>query len=826
MSLWQEVHLFPVRHHSPRASAVLEALLDRVRPTVVLVEGPCDADRLIDVLTDDGTVPPVAILAYRTDGTPPGFRRTLPDPGPGRRFAGGTTGSSLWPMASYSPEYVALRWARRNRARAAFIDVPAGAAWSGSGSTKKTPKAKRPRGKARAVAPELGDPGPGDAPPGESPTPDIDGAAVRSDLAAAAHDELAIELAAARATGHRSFEEMWEALIEAPRHDVASFSAALLAYADAVRGGGDRAWHRARDAFMTRKVKAEVDAGVEPGRIAVVVGAAHAAAFLAGDVDDGLADRVRASVPVELTLVPYSHARLAEQTGYGAGNRAPLYYQRAHDAGADYRRATLEVLVDFTDRLRLRGFAVSLGDTIEAFRLAAQLASLRGKPEPGLDEVREAAIATLCRGEAEHVDGFLWPSVIGQGVGRVAARIGRTSLQEEFWREVRERRLPSTDALESISLLLANDVELGTSTFLHRLRVAGIPYASHRALQRGRVAPRGSDGEAAGGVAALWRVREAWEARWTPATDVALVESIALGESLAEVTARVLARRLGEARRAGDAADVLAEAVQTRTAGVVAEALRACEERAATDDDLPSLTRACRALSFLVSYGAERGHLGFAPGAVRPLCERTFARAVLRVRAACRTDDRGVGEVCEALRSLHEVAMVQPAVDRNGWLAAAGELIADRGAHPQASGLAAGLLYLAQALGEDRVAEVVAGRLSDRVDPAAAAGFLAGFLDVNALVLVRSRPVVEALDAFLLSIPADRFRDVLPVLRRALGGLGATERRYLVEQVVGLRAAGGGARQAARVLAERDVDALRAMDTELGAALDDLDDLL
>src|SRR5215470_11580453 len=127
------------------------------------------------------------------------------------------------------------------------------------------------------------------------------------------------------------------------------------------------------------------------------------------------------------TLIPFSFPRLAEQLGYGAGNRAPQYYQRAHDAGCSFRRATLEVLVELSDHLRLRGFMASLADTIEAYRLACMLADLRGKQGPGLDEVREATIATMCRGDATHVDGFLWSTIVGRGVGKVASRIGKNS---------------------------------------------------------------------------------------------------------------------------------------------------------------------------------------------------------------------------------------------------------------------------------------------------------------------------------------------------------------------------------------------------------------
>ena len=64
------MHLFPVRHHSPRASWVLRQFLDQVQPDVVLVEGPVDATDLAAVITDRDTEPPIAILGLRTDGTP------------------------------------------------------------------------------------------------------------------------------------------------------------------------------------------------------------------------------------------------------------------------------------------------------------------------------------------------------------------------------------------------------------------------------------------------------------------------------------------------------------------------------------------------------------------------------------------------------------------------------------------------------------------------------------------------------------------------------------------------------------------------------------
>ncbi|WP_437688185.1 DUF5682 family protein [Sorangium sp. So ce176] len=786
------VHLFPVRHHSPRSSATLRAYLDEVRPKAIFVEGPSDATELLEALVDPKTVPPVAILGYRTDGTP---------------------ASSLWPFAAYSPEYVAVKWAFEHGARVELIDVPVGMTLAPfEGATVGHDDAEDPGGHERE----------GDAERGEDADEGGDGPASVEEPQESLYE------ACARARGFRSFEEFWEASFEAPRYEPRSFREALLAYADLARGDGERLVHRARDAYMARQILERMGADLAPREVAAVLGAAHAAAFAARDVDPALEARLPAPVPCAVTLIPFSFPRLSEQLGYGAGNRAPQYYQRAHDAGGDFRRATLEVLIDFTEHLRLRGFMASLADTIEAFRLAVALAELRGKAEPGLDEVREATIATMCRGDATHVDGFLWPAVIGRNVGRVGSRIGKNSLQEEFWREVRERRLPATDAPESFRLSLTNQVEVGTSVLLHRLRIAKIPYAAYAGTRRSGVAAR-RRGPAAQEVPAdelLGQLSETWEAQWTPATDVALVEKIVLGDTLEQVATRLLEEDLAACHTTGEAADVLLNGVLASSARAVAAALRACDEFAAGDSDLPSLARACRAFAGLASFGSSRSLSSLGDGVIAPMLEKTFARAVLRVHGGCTGSDEAVAAAKEALRTLHDVALSQPIVDRGAWLDAARGLVDSEVVNPTASGLACGLLYLAQAIDDAEVARVVGLRLGGAAVPEAAASFLAGFLEVNALVLVKSRPVVEALDAFLRAIAPERFKDTLPVLRRAFAGLGATERRYLLENVLAARKLGDKARAAQAVLLEKDREKLKEMSEDLSQAMDDLDELL
>src|SRR5262249_13388139 len=156
----------------------------------------------------------------------------------------GITQSALWPFADYSPELVALRWASAHGVPARFIDAPVGVALARSRA---------------APALEVHGDGDDDTPPDSDDSPDdVPGRGEEPPLA--------------RRTGMRSFDEAWDALIEAPHHAPADVRALLLAYAELVRATSHR--DAARDAVMARHIVAATAAGVAAEQIAVVVGAA------------------------------------------------------------------------------------------------------------------------------------------------------------------------------------------------------------------------------------------------------------------------------------------------------------------------------------------------------------------------------------------------------------------------------------------------------------------------------------------------------------------------------------------------------------------------
>lgn len=96
--------LLGVRHHGPGSARAVRAALEQCTPDAVLIEGPPEADALVPLAAQEGMRPPVALLAHVQDD-------------PGR--------AAFWPLAEFSPEWVAMRWALERGVPVRFIDLPA-----------------------------------------------------------------------------------------------------------------------------------------------------------------------------------------------------------------------------------------------------------------------------------------------------------------------------------------------------------------------------------------------------------------------------------------------------------------------------------------------------------------------------------------------------------------------------------------------------------------------------------------------------------------------------------------------------------------------------
>jgi hypothetical protein len=97
--------IYGIRHHGPGSARAVVSSLAEQRPSILLIEGPPEADGLVQWVASAGLEPPVALLGYVAD-----------DP---RQAA-------FWPFAVFSPEWQALKWAVSAGVPVRFFDLPFG----------------------------------------------------------------------------------------------------------------------------------------------------------------------------------------------------------------------------------------------------------------------------------------------------------------------------------------------------------------------------------------------------------------------------------------------------------------------------------------------------------------------------------------------------------------------------------------------------------------------------------------------------------------------------------------------------------------------------
>ncbi|MBE2998294.1 hypothetical protein IDM40_06180 [Nocardiopsis sp. HNM0947] len=696
------VRVLGVRHHGPGSARAVRAELERLRPEAVLIEGPPEADALVHLVGE--LEPPVALLAHRT--------------GRGTE-SGGEQGWAFWPFASFSPEWVALRYAVEHGAEVRFCDLPA----------------------AHTLAPE----------PEPEPEPDGDSAAPADPLGTLA-----------RAAGYDDTERWWDDVVE-QRGDgepspFPAIQEAMAAVRDEAGSGGPRT--ERREAHMRQVLRATLRTGHH--RVAVVCGAWHAPA-LHGTArhtvkDDTALLKGLPRAKVAATWVPWTHGRLASAAGYRAGVSAPGWYHHLFSAPD---RPVHRWLTDAARTLREdEGQAVSSAHVIEGVRLAETLAALRGRPLAGLDEVREALTGVLCEGHearAALVHGRL---ALGERMGSVPPSTPMVPLQHDLAAQRRRLRLKAEPFTRDLDLDLRKDLHRERGVLLHRLRVLDVEWGVPRTPEGGH---RGT-------------FREAWRLRWEPEMDVALIEAARWGATVEEAAAARVTELADDADLRVLTAlteQCLLAALDTALPAVLAR----LTDRAATDADVTALMAALPPLARAGRYGDVRRTEG---AHLRSVADGLLRRVCAGLAPALRgLDDDAAAHAAALLDRTHQAVTLLGAEPLRSWTGTLSALAGDDRLPGRVAGRVDRILSDAGELDPATLRRRLARTMSPGTEPARAAAWLEGFLQGSGLVLVHDERLLDLIDTWLTGLSPERFADVLPLLRRTFGAFAAPERRRI-----------------------------------------------
>ncbi|WP_425491594.1 DUF5682 family protein [Kineococcus aurantiacus] len=721
------VEVLGVRHHGPGSARAVRAALERLRPDVVLVEGPADADPLAVLVGDRDLVPPVALLAHVTD-----------EPGT----------AAFWPFAVFSPEWQALVWAREHGAHVRFCDLPS------SSSLVQRTDAEEPAAEPAG--------GPTDEPTGEladEPTGEL------ADPLGVRRDPLA---ALAAAGGYDDPERWWEDVVESRSDAPAPFAvlteamAELRAVTPALPAVQQLLEDR-REAHMRQVLRETLKGGAR--RVAVVCGAWHAPA-LSGTLPSAASDaRLLRGTPkrrTTLSWVPWTHSRLARASGYGAGITSPGWYHHLFTARDE---PVARWLTRVAGVLRAEDLPVSSAHVIEAVRLAETLALLRGRPLPGLAEVTEATRAVLAEGEEALLALVTDRLVVGESMGTVPDGAPTVPLAADLRASAKRLRLAQEPAERALELDLRKDTDAARSRLLHRLRLLGVGWGVPTRSQ----------------VRGTGTFREAWRLVWAPELAVAVVEASLWGTTVAAAA---------NAKAVADAADAslpaLTGLVEHCLLADLAEALpavvRAVDDRAALDLDVAHLVAALPALVRAARYRDVRGTSTEALSAVASsLLVRTCAGLPAAVTSL---DDAGAAALRAALDDVHAaVALWQDPDADERWSGALAGVSARTDVHGLLSGRATRLLRDTGRLLPAEAAHRLQRALSIGTPAPAQAAWVEGFLGRDGLLLVHDTDLLALLDGWVCSLPEREFTDVLPLLRRTFGAYDRAERRSIGDAV-------------------------------------------
>jgi hypothetical protein len=738
--------LLGIRHHGPGSARAVERALAAYRPEIVLIEGPPEADALVAFAASEQLRPPVALLAYPVD-----------------KNAVAATRASFWPFAEFSPEWRAIRWAVTAGVPVRFFDLPA----------------------ANRLAPERVDKVPVDQPepteePAEEPMP-------------AEPDPLRADPIAALATvaGYDDPERWWEDVVEhrldahtessrrldlrsaqiKPENDpltaaldpfdaIAEAMAEVRADTPAPPPAEARDEAR-REAYMRGVLRA---ARKEYPRVAVVCGAWHVPALtepLPAASADAKVLRKLPKVKVAATWVPWTHGRLASWQGYGAGVSSPGWYHHLFTAPD---RVLERWFVQVAGVLRDEGQPVSSAHVIEAVRLAATLAAIRGRPLAGLPEVTEATHAVLCDGDDLRLALVNRRLVVGERLGEVPEDMPSVPLVRDVAAAQRSLRLPPQALVRDLDLDLRREIDVGRSRLLHRLRLLGVNW--------GTPAPTRS------GTGTFW---ESWRLQWQPEFAVDLVAASGYGTTVAAAATSRIAELASAAASLGEVTALVERCLLAHLPDALAAVLRALDDRIALDHDVAHLMSALPALARTLRYGDVRGT---DTGALRTVAEGLVVRICVGLPPALAAlDDSAALEMRDRIDAVHSaLALLDGAGQRERWLETLARLAERDDLHGLIAGRVNRLLLDAGRVDVDEVRRRLGLVLTVGVPPARGAAWVEGFLAGGGLLLVHDERLLALVDSWLAGIPDDLFIEVLPLLRRTFASFAEPERRSIGER--------------------------------------------
>ena len=731
----KQVYFVPVRHHSPACSMALQQWLAELKPQRILIEAPTEFLPLLPLLQHEDTVPPVAVLAQRKQGE--------------------QVRSAFYPFCDYSPEWLALRWAKAAGAQVVFCDLL---------SLDDDDSDTEGETLLQAAASSL------------------------LDESHVAHSEYVQALAAKLHC--RNYDELWSHVFECrtdsdSQHPAQFFNdvwlwcaMARLSYTEEALQLDDTV---ARERCMLQHLQAAIDSG---DTTVVITGGFHTLGLL-----EGMAGKASVQVQTpkarksdsDAWLIRYSFDRLDALNGYASGMPSPQYYQNQWQARQQAQPAS-----DFL-ALQLSGIAahlreeklmpeLSVWSLQQAQEQAWRLAMLRGHGLPSRWDLLDAIVSTWMKDEAEVAQQQVSQAILrflsGHQLGQVVKSAAVPPLVNQVLSVLKAQRYKLSDTLpKSTELSIYRDAaHRERSAFLHLLAFIDVGFAT---LEQGPDLISGAN---------MDLLNEHWRYAWTPMVEARLIDLSAEAADIYGLAQQRLLKQQqswqeqGHSHNASGAMGLLIQAARMGLEQSLPDLLQAARYHIEHDSRWPSQLSAINQICNL--WQARRLFPSVDETVLKAMLLHAWNTSLFLLQQLHDLEDEANAAQVRDLVTQRLLAR-RLAAESDFELASA---VADFYRHLRLyqrqyqnnallSGAIDGLLFLDGQSELSELQQAIAARMQAGSDALQAAQYFNGLMQAAPELLVHQPVLIDALDGQLQRWGEDEFIALLPSLRLAFSQL-------------------------------------------------------
>jgi len=759
-NLQNPVLYFPVRHHSPVCAYHLKRAIEDYCPECILIEGPQNAEELISVLAHQDTKAPLALYYYYKDS-----KGLLSEDKEDYRC--------YYPFLDCSPEMVALREASSRNIPAHFIDLSYGEILlhtvSGKGIRKEAEKQNY------------------------------------SDdylLSRSQYLKLLCEK-----TKMRDFEEFWEKYFEIDGLTLPTqeFVRRMFLYCCLSRIHTPDEELQAdgclcREQFMAQQI-AEISTKYQ--KTLVVTGGFHTFGLLhllkpkknrTGLQFVGEKVTLHKISEKDQGVYPLAYSMQAADAlnGYASGMQSPGFYQKVWEQftktgetkGA-YEAAVLHQLIYAGRKARKKKESLSSYDIICALSMARGLASLRGKQEPGLYELQDAALSSFVKGELSLSTDLplriLQELNTGSQVGSLCADALRPPILNDFEEQCKKfaLQIQAASKKEVTLEIFTKQKHMAASRFFYQMEFLETGFASRK---------KGSD---LLGRKDRSRVREVWTYQFSSKVLSTLVDVSMSGSTVKEAAHAQLISKFKKSTGSREAARFLVQSFLMGFLEDLGEMEDHAHEVLATDGDFFSLAESFsyfKMLSELIElyqYETENGEK------LDKLLSICFQKIIQLLPSMAQVSEDHQQECMESCLNLYQMTGKKNFEHyRPVLMDAFLRLIGKKDIQPGLFGAVLGLLYGYDGQYADNIQQASSGFLKGSKEMRMkSAAFLRGlFFTARDFVFVQET-FLEMIDELVAALGAEDFLQLLPEFRMAFGYFTPLETDRIAQKAAALHGA-------------------------------------